>query len=630
MAIIKAINSKSSVSHIVNYVADKNKTTDELMYGKDCSSNPDQAIEDMKMTKELYNKEDGRQYKHFVQSFDPQDNITPQKANEIGKEWAEKNFKGYEVFIATHTDKDHMHNHFVVNTVNFETGEKYRQSKADLNKYKEVSDKICEREGLTKTPSKSKEITTFDSKKYKAIEHGMEGTKKSYLVEIGKTVEKNVEISSSKEEFIKNMEKEGYKVKWSDTAKNITYEDKEGHKVRSSNLEKTFKQENFNKEQMIKKFEQNKELEQQKEILSKEELMKKEEFMKAEEKKRLKQLKKKRNGLKSRSVLDKPRFDIQLIAEERNRLENIREVQRKARQKVNEIRKKTVNTLENNKNNEKYINIHRDNIEKLRQDREQLGLFKFKEKKEIDERIKKYQEDIEKLRVKSLPKEEITKLEDYKNKTDKLLNDYDRRVENLSTKIKDYEILENQGKAQEILSKEINADKDMSYLNDNSEFKYHDKEFNAELFLLEEKKIELELIRQDKERLEFGARNEVNDKFVQEDIKALKELDKQEKEILLTYGDKEQIDKRINNLRSVREKEDKEIKSLIDKFDIKQGNSSIEQLIKDANKVKDNKSLTRNDLDKMGYLTPKEKEILERNIPKSKAISKSKEFTIER
>lgn len=41
--------------------------------------------------------------------------------------------------MATHTDKDHMHNHFIVNTVNFETGEKYRQSKVELERYKEIS-----------------------------------------------------------------------------------------------------------------------------------------------------------------------------------------------------------------------------------------------------------------------------------------------------------------------------------------------------------------------------------------------------------------------------------------------------------------------------------------------------------
>lgn len=263
MAIIKAINSKSSIKNIINYVSEQKKTEEKLMSGKDCSEEPKQAIEDMKMTKEIYKKTTGRQYKHFVQSFNPNDNITPEKAHQIGKEWAEKTFKGYEVFIATHTDKEHLHNHFVVNSVSFETGEKLRYSSKELQKYKEISDKICEREGLSKTPSNSKDITTFNMKKYKVIEKGLSGEKKSYLVEIGKVVEKNINISTSKEEFISNMEKEGYKVKWSDTRKNITYEDKEGNKVRADRLAETFKENNFKKEEMLKQFEENKNIEGQ-------------------------------------------------------------------------------------------------------------------------------------------------------------------------------------------------------------------------------------------------------------------------------------------------------------------------------------------------------------------------------
>lgn len=406
MAIIKAINSKSSVSHIVNYVSDKNKTSEELMYGKDCSSNPTNAIEDMKTTKELYNKEGGRQYKHFVQSFNPKDNITPEKAQEIGVEWAEKNFKGYEVFLATHTDKDHLHNHFVVNTVNFETGEKYRYSKADLNKYKEISDKICEREGLTKTPSKSKDITTFNSKKYKAIAHGMEGTKKSYLIEIGKTVEKNIEISSSKQNFINNMERDGYKVKWSDTAKNVTYEDKEGHKVRSSNLEKTFKEEKFNKEQMLKQFQQNKELVQEK----------------------IKEPKQKNENNKRKVTDDNGSqeiiFEINKIKGEIKRLNDNKARLEKSYKENSDKARDYANKLSMNERNINKISQLNGAIGKEKERKNSLtglkGLFKGAEKRNCDERIQKYETNIEELKGKLLKPEELKEIkakhDDFKSK----------------------------------------------------------------------------------------------------------------------------------------------------------------------------------------------------------------------
>ncbi|MDS1005249.1 relaxase/mobilization nuclease domain-containing protein [Clostridium sporogenes] len=49
------------------------------------------------------------------------------KSNKIGLEWAEKNFKGFEVLISTHKDKGHIHNHFIVNSVSFENREKERE-----------------------------------------------------------------------------------------------------------------------------------------------------------------------------------------------------------------------------------------------------------------------------------------------------------------------------------------------------------------------------------------------------------------------------------------------------------------------------------------------------------------------
>lgn len=259
MAVIKAINSKSSVSKIINYVADRNKTSEELMYGKDCSSNSVQAIQDMKMTKEIYNKEDGRQYKHFVQSFNPKDDITPQKAYEIGKEWSEKNFNGYEVFMATHTDKEHIHNHFIVNTVNFETGEKYRQSIADLERYKETSNKICEREGLTPTELNKKVLTSFNNKKYKALERCVEGNYKSYMMDLWKNINSSVKQATNRDQFIGSMKQKGYEVNWSDTRKYITFTTPEGQKVRNSNLAKTFKNEKFTKEGLENEFRRNRE-----------------------------------------------------------------------------------------------------------------------------------------------------------------------------------------------------------------------------------------------------------------------------------------------------------------------------------------------------------------------------------
>lgn len=57
------------------------------------------------MTKELYGKTGGVKYHHIIQSFSPEYNITPERAHEIGKELAERQFKGFEVFVVTHKIK---------------------------------------------------------------------------------------------------------------------------------------------------------------------------------------------------------------------------------------------------------------------------------------------------------------------------------------------------------------------------------------------------------------------------------------------------------------------------------------------------------------------------------------------
>ncbi len=93
MAVIKVVNSKASIGKAINYITKEEKTEERLISGKDC--NPFTTIDEMKATKEQWGKTEGRQYKHYIQSFDPKDKMSHAKAHQIGVEWAEKNFKGH-------------------------------------------------------------------------------------------------------------------------------------------------------------------------------------------------------------------------------------------------------------------------------------------------------------------------------------------------------------------------------------------------------------------------------------------------------------------------------------------------------------------------------------------------------
>src|SRR5699024_12630035 len=78
------------------------------------SSDLDYAKSQMKQTRELFSKNDGIQAHHVIQSFKP-DEVTPEKANQVGLELAKKLAPNHEVAVYTHDDTNHVHNHIVIN-----------------------------------------------------------------------------------------------------------------------------------------------------------------------------------------------------------------------------------------------------------------------------------------------------------------------------------------------------------------------------------------------------------------------------------------------------------------------------------------------------------------------------------
>lgn len=248
MAIIKAVkNSHSDIKHIINYVTKKEKTIGKkLCSGFNC--NVDTAVTEMQATKELYGKTGGRTYKHFVQSFPPTEGITAEEAHQIAKEFVEQFplFEGFEILYCTHVDKEHIHTHFVVNSVSFEDGHKFQMSKKDLEDMKILNNKLCLEHGFSvceigKKKSNSMNLTAYDTNKYQFLKKAKEGkVKASYLQDTAIAVFDSMNESASQEEFIQSMEKKGYSVDWQENHKYIVFTNADGKKVRNSNLQKTY------------------------------------------------------------------------------------------------------------------------------------------------------------------------------------------------------------------------------------------------------------------------------------------------------------------------------------------------------------------------------------------------------
>ncbi len=227
MAIIKFTNSKSELKTIINYVTRKDKTNTDLITGKDCVANS--CFEEMKSVKEFYNKDRGRQYIHIVQSFSKKDELDYRNAHEIGINLANY-FKGFQVLVATHTDREHIHNHLIINSVNFENGKKFNQSKNDMQKVKDNSDRLCAEVGL-RIIEKKEYQGIYNKNEYQVALKG-----ESWKMKLANAIDYSLEKSKNKTEFFKNMNKLGYQVLWTKKRKYITYTTPEGMKCRDNKL----------------------------------------------------------------------------------------------------------------------------------------------------------------------------------------------------------------------------------------------------------------------------------------------------------------------------------------------------------------------------------------------------------
>lgn len=269
MAIIKVVKKSgktyTSLKKVLNYVGEKAYKT----YGINCNEDYKRVAYDFFETKDYFNKKDGRQYRHYIQSFSPKE-VSKDKALEIAIKWAEEAFPGHEVFIAVHDDKEHFHSHFIVNTVNFETGEKLHEGARNLALKKELNDKICKSYGIDnkKLIRQKGDVVSYDKNKYQIIKKGADITK------LAENIIKNMQISISKENFIFNMQKDGYSTEWEENKKHIVFTvdtnilKGKKEKFRLSNLEKTFNIDDFRKEKLLEIFKLNQEKER-KSILDK-------------------------------------------------------------------------------------------------------------------------------------------------------------------------------------------------------------------------------------------------------------------------------------------------------------------------------------------------------------------------
>ncbi len=237
----------SAMRAVMNYCMRRDKTWDEqsqqyLISGINCDGR--YSILEFEATKAAHGKLDGINFYQYVQSFSPKEIITPKQAHEIAKEFATRAWPGAEVLVTTHCDAKHVHSHFVINSVNFETGRKLRQDPNTLKFLRLVSDDICQAHGFSVLPQYEGGGKKMSSREYRAAQKG-ESWKFRMMYDIGDAMKKSL----SKDDFILLMKRKGYEVKWTEERKDITFTCPNGKKCRGSRLhQERYEKENFENE----------------------------------------------------------------------------------------------------------------------------------------------------------------------------------------------------------------------------------------------------------------------------------------------------------------------------------------------------------------------------------------------
>ena len=219
---------------VINYCMQEYKTFDKqtkrnLIGGVNCDGA--NSFREFMATKKIYGKDNGFFFYHYAQSFSPKEKITPEQAHEIALEFAEKAWSGHEVLVTTHCDREHIHSHFVINSVGFESGKKLRQSPSTLKQLRKLSDEICIAHGFSVLQPYQGGKNSMSSREYRARLRG-----NSWKEKLANDIDKAMEFSGSKDEFIRNMSILGYHMTWTDERKYLTFHCPNGKSCRDIKL----------------------------------------------------------------------------------------------------------------------------------------------------------------------------------------------------------------------------------------------------------------------------------------------------------------------------------------------------------------------------------------------------------
>ena len=227
----RGTQSRAAMRGVMLYVMKEKKTAWEdgpLVSGINCQ--PQSVYDDFLNTKLLYHKDSGVMFYHMVQSFPRGAAVDPRQAHEAARRLAEY-FDGCEVLVCTHVDREHIHSHCVINSVNFETGKKLHMAKEQIQELMLRNDMICQEMGLPVFDAPTQQARGMSGAEYHTALKGQ-----SWKLRLMNTIDECMKYAADKDAFVSLMESEGYAVRWESGRKYITYTTPDGMRCRDSKL----------------------------------------------------------------------------------------------------------------------------------------------------------------------------------------------------------------------------------------------------------------------------------------------------------------------------------------------------------------------------------------------------------
>ena len=228
----KGAQTRGCMKSVMRYVSQMSKTLwngQQLVSGIGCQ--PETVFDEFLSTKLLHHKDGGVMFYHMVQSFPKGADVDPRTAHEAARRLAGY-FEGCEVLVCTHVDREHIHSHCIINSVNFETGKKVHMADEQIQALRVRNDQICEELRLPKFQrDEQKRSCGMSNAEYYTASKG-----ESWKFELMRVIDECMRCAGSREEFLILLRSEGYDATWTDSRKNITYVTPDGRKCRDNKL----------------------------------------------------------------------------------------------------------------------------------------------------------------------------------------------------------------------------------------------------------------------------------------------------------------------------------------------------------------------------------------------------------